>query len=201
MVTRVRALGMALGLLGCIPVGSVHVYDAGQDQGRDTRADARADHPRDAAQEALQEAGGPDAGDVGAELLDVQGEAVVPDTWTDTGGVDSGVDVHADAGMEDVPGVDVAVDACGLGSTVCGCLPLTDDEFNCGVCGHRCPINIRGGCRMGSCECDSFSGCAPVPHATIACGPALCAITTCEAGWYNCDGMDGNGCESGSRCD
>jgi hypothetical protein len=59
-------------------------------------------------------------------------------------------------------------------ATSCGtaCVDTATDPANCGGCGHACSVaNAAASCVAGAC---TFS---------------------CEAGWGDCDGMPGNGCE------
>lgn len=107
-----------------------------------------------------------------------------------------------------------------------GCeTPLTTTAA-CGACGRSCP-SVAGGsvaCESGSCvvagctagfaDCDGSVGtgcetrldsmadcgacgmaCA-LPHATEACRPTGCAVVTCDAGWGDCNGIAGDGCET-----
>jgi hypothetical protein len=39
--------------------------------------------------------------------------------------------------------------------------------------------------------------CGSIPHATPQCAGGVCSIASCDAGWYNLDGLFGNGCECG----
>ncbi len=56
-----------------------------------------------------------------------------------------------------------------------GCeVPLNTDATNCGACGRACDL----------------------PNATEACAAGACVITSCLAGWGNCDGVASNGCET-----
>ena len=74
------------------------------------------------------------------------------------------------------------VQSCNAGFRDCngdpadGCeINLQMDPMNCGVCGQSC---------------------AALPHASAGCKNGACNIGACDAGWGDCDGMAGNGCES-----
>ncbi|MFO0629287.1 MAG: hypothetical protein U0325_27170 [Polyangiales bacterium] len=70
---------------------------------------------------------------------------------------------------------------CSPGQTRCGsgeaaqCVSVTMDPRNCGACGARCDAlpNVEG----------------------AACARGRCEVGTCAAGFANCDGVAGNGCE------
>ena len=55
-----------------------------------------------------------------------------------------------------------------------GCESNLDETENCGGCGIRC---------------DLF-------HAVESCGTGTCTLTSCDAGWDNCDARSENGCEA-----
>src|SRR5579871_4661013 len=56
-----------------------------------------------------------------------------------------------------------------------GCeVNLTNDRNNCGACGNVCPNE---------------------PNATTNCSNSMCVITGCNAGFANCNGQYGDGCE------
>lgn len=101
----------------------------------------------------------------------------------DCGTPDAGpvaMDVESDTGAE------AAVDAgsaptdadppCTAGRTRCGdaCVATGSDLRNCGACGAECVIGVRAtgvACRSGAC------------------------VSTCAAGFADCDGNNANGCE------
>ncbi|NMB74434.1 MAG: S8 family serine peptidase [Myxococcales bacterium] len=58
----------------------------------------------------------------------------------------------------------------------CESNPLIDPQ-NCGLTGCGNPT------------------CGPVPHGSGGCAGGQCTVGTCEAGWGDCDGNVGNGCE------
>ena len=55
-----------------------------------------------------------------------------------------------------------------------GCETPLNTLTNCGGCGTTCSL----------------------AHATSTCATGTCAIASCQAGWGNCDGNAGNGCET-----
>lgn len=69
---------------------------------------------------------------------------------------------------------DLGVPECGELS-VCGllCADLASDPSNCGACGISCVV----------------------PKADGLCQDGLCVMGACDAGWGDCDGEIGNGCE------
>ena len=102
---------------------------------------------------------------------------------------------------------------------------LTTTVSHCGLCGRTCmTINAEPVCRasqctagtcaphFANCDMDSTTGCevdtrtdamhcggcdtvCSLPRATSGCEQSLCAVTSCEANWGDCDGQDPNGCE------
>jgi len=102
---------------------------------------------------------------------------------------------------------------------------INNDVNNCGFCDNICDLlNAQAGCVEGECvvancnadygNCDGndLSGCetylqsnidhcgscdnlCDLPHASESCNGGYCFIDSCEAGWYDCDGSDYNGCE------
>jgi hypothetical protein len=65
---------------------------------------------------------------------------------------------------------------CAAPTVVCGtmCVDTRFDPDNCSMCGKVC---------------------ATVPHGTRGCSMGKCGIASCSAGYRDCDGMAGNGCE------
>jgi hypothetical protein len=55
---------------------------------------------------------------------------------------------------------------------------LATDPRNCGACGHAC----------------SFA------NASAACFSGTCQFVSCNAGFFNCDGLQANGCETQGSC-
>lgn len=106
----------------------------------------------------------------------------------------------------------------GMGCCEGGCVALNTTE-NCGVCGNACGAEMQcvGGaclCRTGwgDCDGDAKNGCevhvatdadncgycsASCPmeaNSTPACFAGVCGVA-CGAGYTDCDGLPGNGCE------
>ncbi|TAK27961.1 MAG: hypothetical protein EPO40_14775 [Myxococcaceae bacterium] len=96
---------------------------------------------------------------------------------------------------------------CGTCDTVCPARP------------HAAPACVSRACALvcdagfASCDGDAANGCevdvrssashcgacgraCSVPHATAGCSASMCAITTCAAGFGNCNGSYGDGCET-----
>jgi len=60
-----------------------------------------------------------------------------------------------------------------------------------GIDGNGCEASLRTTSNCGACG----SPCARA-HATATCASVSCAIAVCDTGWGDCDGVDGNGCET-----
>ena len=152
---------------------------------------------------------GPCAGACGAGTVCVAGACVAVDSGSpvDAPGADVGaldvdedrpgvvdvgaMDAEGDGGAGDAPMMDLgapdatvdsgprdtASDASDAPDTGCAA-DLSSDLANCGTCGHRCPS-------------------AP-PGVTMTCTHGACRVSmvVCTVGLGNCDGMDGNGCET-----
>lgn len=111
------------------------------------------------------------------------------------------------------------------GSAANGCETPLNSLTNCGGCGVLCDLPGAGescatgtcalsGCASGQGDCDGNTGngcetslttltncggcgtACSLAHASESCGTGTCAITTCDAGWGNCDGLAANGCET-----
>lgn len=69
---------------------------------------------------------------------------------------------------------------CNAGQTPCGvlCVDTQVDPGNCGGCGVSCVV----------------------PNAEAMCVAGNCAMGDCDAGWGDCDGLPGNGCEATLDC-
>jgi hypothetical protein len=113
-------------------------------------------------------------------------------------------------------------------STADGCETSIRTLTNCGACGESCTFpNAVASCSVGVCtlveclpgfgNCDGVTSngcetrvntatscgacgvpCAP-SRATGDCSSGMCAITTCDSGWADCDGSVANGCETSLR--
>ncbi len=106
-----------------------------------------------------------------------------------------------------------------------GCETPLNSLANCAACNVSCDLpNGSETCMTGSCtltgcaalygNCDGMgmNGCetaltsltncggcgtaCSLAHATSTCATGACAIASCQAGWGNCDGNVGNGCET-----
>ncbi|MBI5514572.1 MAG: hypothetical protein HY909_12430 [Deltaproteobacteria bacterium] len=105
------------------------------------------------------------------------------------------------------------------------------DVRNCGACGNACalahaaPVCAAGRCAVATCDAgfadvdgDPANGCevnlstdpahcgAPgnacsASNGTAACAGGACAIASCDAGYANCDGAVGSGCEVHTAAD
>ncbi|MBL8684654.1 MAG: hypothetical protein JNK05_36095 [Myxococcales bacterium] len=117
---------------------------------------------------------------------------------------------------------------CGAGPMMT-CVDLQADTSHCGSCGTACsvanatPRCAAGACGVGSCnagfgDCDSSAAngcetdintslancgacgaaCAPA-NATGVCAAGSCDVASCNAGFGDCDGNAGNGCETNTQ--
>ena len=105
-----------------------------------------------------------------------------------------------------------------------GCETPLDTLTNCGVCGNGCDLANASescstrSCRLvmctsgwGNCDGSESNGCETqltslthcgmcdracnLSNATESCSTGACRLGTCSAGYENCDGSEGNGCE------
>ena len=101
-----------------------------------------------------------------------------------------------------------------------GCETALNSSTNCGMCGRAC-TGMTPNCVAGVCDsgCGSLSRCANAcvdlsssesncgscgnvcsfANATAVCVMGACAISACNAGFGNCDGIASNGCEVDTR--
>ncbi len=108
---------------------------------------------------------------------------------------------------------------------------VTGDARHCGRCGNACPGGANatprcaaGACGLacaagfGDCDGDAANGCETnlnttvtacgacgvtcrYPNGNASCGAGLCSLSTCAAGFDNCDGNADNGCETPTSAD
>ncbi len=111
------------------------------------------------------------------------------------------------------------------------CVRLTSDPFNCGRCDNRCPsgasataVCVASACALvcaagtGDCDGAASTGCeaslasdlrncgacgraCATANASAVCTSGRCAIARCDAGYGDCDGDPGTGCETSLRAD
>lgn len=112
-------------------------------------------------------------------------------------------------------GVPVDAGPCGPLLVDCGdrCIPF--DDTNCGACGVACGESER--CVSNRCVCDvgllpCGGGCVDAeddpmncgscgvtctaPNTTLDCAAGACTVVACAAGYSDCDGVAGSGCET-----
>lgn len=106
-----------------------------------------------------------------------------------------------------------------------GCEQMTNTNTHCGDCDTPCaPAHGTGSCATGSCvitscapgyldcdgdvangcetalgglgTCGSCGGVCSLAHADESCASGMCRITTCDAGWGNCNSSHPDGCET-----
>ncbi len=84
---------------------------------------------------------------------------------------------------------------CNVG--VCGVSSCNPGRGDCdGDVGNGCETNLRDTvAHCGACG----AACGALPHATVVCRDARCAIGACETGWGDCNGNPGDGCETDLR--
>ena len=128
-----------------------------------------------------------------------------------------------DMGACGIESCDAGFDNCN-GSPADGCEAALDTATDCGACGTTCTLaNATAGCDAGACaiescdagygDCnaDSTDGCetpldtptdcggcgmaCDLANATESCATGRCEVTTCDAGFGDCNGMRADGCE------
>lgn len=107
-----------------------------------------------------------------------------------------------------------------------GCETSLASVSNCGACGRTCGTVASGSmaCRAGDCvigacdtgradcnasiadgcetalgttsDCSSCGDACELAHATEICSAGACGISSCDAGWGDCDGVTATGCET-----
>jgi hypothetical protein len=105
---------------------------------------------------------------------------------------------------------------------------LTDSTTHCGACNNTCatPANASPTCATGACgftcstgfgdcnaraddgcevdtrtspsHCGACGRACALPNATAGCAGGACTVALCAPGFADCDGMSGNGCETGT---
>jgi hypothetical protein len=110
---------------------------------------------------------------------------------TDSNGCETSLETTSDCGSCDTPCSRAhATASCSGGSCHIGsCDSLWDDCDNTDSNGCEQSLETLGDC--GSCGTSCSRN-----HATASCTGGSCHIGTCDTGWGNCDGSDGNGCET-----
>jgi hypothetical protein len=93
---------------------------------------------------------------------------------------------------------------CGVGSACCAglCVDLNGSGANCGTCGNAC--GDGSSCCLGRCampatdplNCGRCGLTCATANATPACSVGRCGFSGCAAGFGDCDGTAGNGCEA-----
>jgi hypothetical protein len=91
--------------------------------------------------------------------------------------------------------------ACGGSTGSCNAMPICDLPTDCyaGNCVSTCPSRTQAS-GSGSCSAYYISGCKCSLlfrcSGTASCGGSGICSYTCNSGYYDTDGVDGNGCES-----
>lgn len=178
----------------------------------DTGVDAPADTAPDTAPDVVTDTGIDVAMDVPRDVaMDVPVD-VATDVGTDT--ADVIVDVACGAGLTRCGGECVNLTSsasnCGACGTVCATpTGTTANACSGGVCVPVCATNYRdcdssrvNGCELNTVTLTSCNGCGTScarANAVPTCSTGTCAISSCNEGFGNCDGLDSNGCETATR--
>jgi hypothetical protein len=96
---------------------------------------------------------------------------------------------------------------CGTCGTVCPARPQAGPACVSRACALRCDTGfadcdgaLANGCevdvRTSAAHCGACGRACAVPNASAACAASMCAITTCAAGFGNCNGRYDDGCEA-----
>jgi hypothetical protein len=93
---------------------------------------------------------------------------------------------------------------CGVGSTCCAerCVDVSTAAAHCGACGNAC--SEGSSCCFGRCvtpggdalNCGRCGLACSAANGTPACTAGVCGVAACNAGFGDCDGDAGNGCEA-----
>ena len=93
---------------------------------------------------------------------------------------------------------------CGVGSTCCAerCVDVSTAAAHCGACGNAC--SDGSSCCFGRCvtpggdalNCGRCGLACSAANGTPACAAGVCGVAACNAGFGDCDGDAGNGCEA-----
>ncbi len=95
---------------------------------------------------------------------------------------------------------------CGGCGTVCPTRPNSSRFCSGGACGYNCDVGFGecNGSQPDGCEvnlqtsptnCGSCGFTCNIPNAVESCAAGICAINSCDPGFYDVDGATGNGCE------
>ncbi len=89
--------------------------------------------------------------------------------------------------------------ACVLPNAATGCMDSACTVAACAPNFANCDTIVANGCevdtRTSVANCGACGAMCTLPNATASCMAATCAITTCTAGFGNCDMLPANGCE------
>lgn len=107
------------------------------------------------------------------------------------------------AGCTDTHGCADGLACCddGTGSGAKACIDTRGNNLNCGACGMACQGGLQ--CCNSVCidpskdnnNCGSCGNVCMAPHGTPVCDRSVCTVPSCSAGWANCNGNPGDGCE------
>ncbi len=77
-------------------------------------------------------------------------------------------------------------------------------RFTCETQWGDCDADLRNGCeqdlRESMTHCGACGQACVLANATSRCRNAECEIVACDQGFFDCDGVDANGCESTAAC-
>ncbi|MEZ4409824.1 MAG: hypothetical protein R3A52_25630 [Polyangiales bacterium] len=101
---------------------------------------------------------------------------------------------------------------CGACGTVCTAPPHARATCAAARCGFACDAgwsdcdgNAANGCEVNTAadpaNCGACRNACSFANAGATCSAGVCAIGSCNAGYGNCDGFAGNGCEVNTRTD